>query len=311
MENVLVIGAAGQVGSELVTALRKLHGENQVIASDLHVEKLEGLTEQLDVLNKEALHAIISKYKITTIYHLAAIISAVGEKNPKLAWEVNMNSLVNVLEASKELGVKKIFWPSSIAVFGPSSPKINTPQNCLMDPNTMYGITKLAGERLCEYYHNKFDLDIRSIRYPGLISWKTLPGGGTTDYAVHIFHEAIKNKKYSCFLKEDATLPMMLIDDAIRATLEIMHAPKENIQIRTSYNLAGISFSPKEIAESIKMHIPEFEIEYAPDFRQAIAESWPQSIEDSSARKDWNWSPKYDMNELVKTMLDNVKKFYS
>lgn len=310
MERVLVIGAAGQVGSELVFALRKLHGENNVIATDLNVEKLEGLSEKLDVLNKDALREIISKYEITTIYHLAAIISAVGEKNPKLAWNVNMNSLVNVLEASRELGVKKIFWPSSIAVFGPSSPKVNTPQNCLTDPNTMYGITKLAGERLCEYYHNKFGLDVRSIRYPGLISWKTLPGGGTTDYAVHIFHEAIKNKKYSCFLKEDATLPMMLIDDAIRATLELMQAPEKNIHIRTSYNLAGISFSPKELAESIKIHIPDFKIEYSPDFRQAIAASWPQSIDDSNARKDWNWTPKYDMDELVNSMLQNIKKFY-
>nr|5Z75_A Chain A, Artificial L-threonine 3-dehydrogenase [synthetic construct]5Z75_B Chain B, Artificial L-threonine 3-dehydrogenase [synthetic construct]5Z75_C Chain C, Artificial L-threonine 3-dehydrogenase [synthetic construct]5Z75_D Chain D, Artificial L-threonine 3-dehydrogenase [synthetic construct] len=307
MMKILVIGACGQIGTELTVALREIYGNENVVASDIREPNEEsGPFEKLDVMDKERLEEIVEKHKITQVYHLAAILSATGEKNPLFAWDLNMNSLLNVLELAREGKIDKIFWPSSIAVFGPTTPKENTPQHTVMDPSTVYGISKLAGERWCEYYHEKYGVDVRSIRYPGLISWKTPPGGGTTDYAVDIFHKALEDGKYTCFLSEDTALPMMYMDDAIRATIELMEAPAENIKIRSSYNLAGMSFTPEEIAEEIKKHIPDFEISYEPDFRQAIADSWPASIDDSVARKDWGWKPEYDLDKMTEDMLKNL-----
>ncbi len=310
-EKILVIGASGQIGVELTLALRKIHGNNNVVASDLREENelLHGTGPyvSLDVMNKEMLHVQIIRQGITQIYLLAAILSATGEKNPSLAWHLNMQSLLNVLDIAKEEQISKVFWPSSIAVFGPSSPKFDCPQKTIIEPTTVYGISKYAGEFWCNYYFMKYGVDVRSLRYPGLISYKSAPGGGTTDYAIEIFIDALDDKKYTCFLEEATYLPMMYMPDAIRATIELMEAPAENISIRTSYNLAGVSFSPKEIAEEIKKHLPDFEIKYEPDYRQEIANSWPASIDDSIAQKDWNWKPEFDIAALTKNMLENMQ----
>lgn len=311
-DKILVIGASGQIGVELTLALRKLYGNNNVIASDLREEnellKGTGPYVSLDVMNKEMLHVQVIRQNITQIYLLAAILSATGEKNPNLAWHLNMQSLLNVLDIAREEGLKKVYWPSSIAVFGPTSPKQSCPQKTIIEPTTVYGISKFAGEFWCHYYHMKYGVDVRSIRYPGIISYKSGPGGGTTDYAVEIFYEALEHKKYTSFLNENTYLPMMYMPDAIRATLELMEAPQEQVSIRTSYNVAGISFSPKEIAAEIKKHIAGFEIDYKPDYRQAIADSWPQSIDDSTARADWGWKHEFGLEEMTADMLKNLKQ---
>lgn len=310
-EVILMIGANGQIGSELAAALRIKFGNENVITSDIREPKeiADGeIFETLNVLDKEAIKALILKYKPTQIYLLAAMLSATGEQYPQKAWDLNMNGLLNVLDLAVELGIKKIFWPSSIAVFGPHSPKENTPQYCVMDPNSIYGISKLAGERLCEYYHNKYGLDIRSVRYPGIISWRTEPGGGTTDYAVHIFFGAIRQGKYTSFLNAGTELPMLYMDDAVRGTIELMDAPSAGLTIRSSYNLAGVSFTPTEIAEEIKKILPNFEISYSDnDPRQAIADSWPKSINDDQARADWGWKPTFDLAGMAQDMLENLK----
>ena len=311
-EKILVIGASGQIGVELTLALRKIYGNNNVVASDLREENplLHGTGPyvSLDVMNKEMLHVQVIRQGITQIYLLAAILSATGEKNPALAWHLNMQSLLNVLDIAKEEKLSKIYWPSSIAVFGPTSPKKNCPQKTIIEPSTVYGISKYAGEFWCNYYAAKYDVDVRSLRYPGLISYKSAPGGGTTDYAVEIYQDALEEKKYTCFLNQDTYLPMMYMPDAIRATIELMEAPKEKIGVRTSYNISGMSFSPAEIAAEIKKHIPAFTINYTPDYRQAIADSWPQSIDDSVASADWGWKPMYNLETMTKDMLDNLKK---
>ena len=309
-EKVLIIGAGGQIGLELTENLSKIWGAENVVPTDLKISDTFKANpfEQMDALDKDALFGLVKKHKITQVYHLAALLSATGEQKPMSAWKLNMESLFHVLDLAKEKHIKQVYWPSSIAVFGPTTPSENTPQYTVMEPSTIYGISKQAGERWCEWYFNKHGVDVRSLRYPGLIGWKSAPGGGTTDYAVHIFHEALKTKNYECFLSENTALPMMHMEDAIRATIEIMQAPTEKIKIRGSYNLSGISFSPKDIADEIKKHIPDFKITYKPDFRQAIADSWPKSINDSEARKDWGWKEKYDLKKLVKNMLENLKK---
>lgn len=311
-EKILVIGASGQIGVELTLALRKIYGNTNVLAADLREEnellKGTGPYVSLDVMNKEMLHVLILRQNITQVYLLAAILSATGEKNPNLAWSLNMQSLLNVLDIAREEKLHKIYWPSSIAVFGPTSPKVDCPQQTIIEPTTVYGISKYAGEFWCNYYHQRYGVDVRSLRYPGLISYKSAPGGGTTDYAVEIYHEALSDKKYECFLREDTYLPMMYMPDAIRATIELMEAPVENISVRTSYNLSAISFSPKEIAQAIKKHIPEFEISYQPDYRQAIADSWPQSIDDSVAARDWGWKPEYNLERMTADMLENLEE---
>ncbi|MEX6686615.1 NAD-dependent epimerase/dehydratase family protein [Danxiaibacter flavus] len=311
-EKILVIGASGQIGVELTLALRKIYGNNNVVASDLREEnellKGTGPYVSLDVMNKEMLHVQVIRQNITQIYLLAAILSATGEKNPNLAWHLNMQSLLNVLDIAREEHLHKVYWPSSIAVFGPTSPKQYCPQQTVIEPITVYGISKYAGEFWCNYYNQRYGVDVRSLRYPGLISYKSAPGGGTTDYAVEIYHEALEEKKYECFLKEDTYLPMMYMPDAIKATIDLMEAPAEKISIRTSYNLSAMSFSPKEIATAIQQHIPDFQIDYKPDYRQAIADSWPQSIDDSVARNDWGWSHEYDLERMTKDMLENLKK---
>ncbi|MES2560215.1 MAG: NAD-dependent epimerase/dehydratase family protein [Bacteroidota bacterium] len=307
-ETILIMGANGQIGLELAENLRGIYGENNVIAADIkELKNPMGIYEQLDVMDKDRMYEVIKKYKVTQVYLLAALLSATAEQKPKSAWNLNMEGLFNVLDAAKEGIIKKVYWPSSIAVFGPTTPMENTPQYTVMEPNTIYGISKQAGERFCEYYHEKYAVDVRSIRYPGLIGYKSAPGGGTTDYAVHIYHEALKNKTYECFLSEHTALPMMYMPDAIRATIELMDAPAEQVKIRSSYNLGGISFDPAQIANEIKKHIPEFTITYKPDFRQAIADSWPKSIDDTRARQDWGWNPKYDLASMTKDMLDNLK----
>ncbi|HPI54980.1 MAG TPA: NAD-dependent epimerase/dehydratase family protein [Chitinophagaceae bacterium] len=309
-EKILVIGACGQIGVELTTELRKIHGAQNVVAGDLRDEhellKGTGPYVSCDVMNKEMLHVLIIRHNITQVYLLAAILSATGEKNPSLAWHINMQSLLNVLEIAKEEKLSKVYWPSSIAVFGPSSPKQNTPQHTIIEPTTVYGISKFAGEQWCAYYHKNYGVDVRSLRYPGLISYKSAPGGGTTDYAIEIYIEALRDKDYTCFLSEDTYLPMMYMPDAIRATIELMEAPAEKISVRSSYNLSGMSFSPKEIGASIKQHIPEFQLDYKPDFRQKIADSWPASIDDSLARTDWNWKPQFDLEAMTSDMLTNL-----
>ncbi len=309
-EKILVIGACGQIGVELTLELRRLYGGSNVIASDLREEndliKGSGPYVSLDVMNKEMLHVQVIRQGITQIYLLAAILSATGEKNPSLAWNLNMQSLLNVLDIAKEEKLTKVFWPSSIAVFGPTSPKQNCPQQTIIEPVTVYGISKYAGEFWCNYYNHRYGVDVRSLRYPGLISYKSAPGGGTTDYAVEIFYEALEEKKYNCFLNEDTYLPMMYMPDAIRATIELMQTEKEKISIRTSYNVSAISFSPKEIAQQITKHISEFKITYKPDYRQAIADSWPQSIDDTAAQKDWGWKPTYDLEKMTSDMLANL-----
>ncbi|MDQ6762484.1 MAG: NAD-dependent epimerase/dehydratase family protein [Bacteroidota bacterium] len=310
-DKILVIGASGQIGVELTLELRKIYGGANVIASDLREEnnllKGTGPYVSLDVMNKEMLHVQVIRQNITQIYLLAAILSATGEKNPALAWHLNMQSLLNVLEIAKEENLQKIYWPSSIAVFGPSSPKKNCPQQTIIEPITVYGISKYAGEFWCNYYHQRYGVDVRSLRYPGLISYKSDPGGGTTDYAIEIFHAALDEKKYNCFLREDTYLPMMYMPDAIRATIELMESDAKKITVRTSYNISAISFSPKEIASEIKKYIPAFAVTYKPDYRQQIAESWPQSINDSIAQSDWNWKPEYDIMKMTNDMIENLK----
>ncbi len=311
-EKILVIGASGQIGVELTLALRKMYGASNVIASDLREEndllKGTGPYVSLDVMNKEMLHVQVIRQNVTQIYLLAAILSATGEKNPNLAWHLNMQSLLNVLDIAREEKLRKVYWPSSIAVFGPTSPRQNCPQQTIIEPITVYGISKYAGEFWCNYYHQRYGVDVRSLRYPGLISYKSAPGGGTTDYAVEIFHDAIEEKKYNCFLKEDTYLPMMYMPDAIRATIELMETDASNISIRTSYNISGMSFAPKDIGAEIKKHISDFTISYKPDYRQAIADSWPQSIDDSVARSDWGWKEEYNLEKMTTDMLQNLNK---
>lgn len=311
-DKILIIGASGQLGVELTLALRKVYGNANVVASDLREEnellKGTGPYVSIDVMNREMLHVQVIRQGVTQIYHLAAILSATGEKNPSLAWSLNMGGLLNVLEIAREEKLKKVYWPSSIAVFGPTSPKKDCPQHTVIEPTTVYGISKYAGEFWCNYYHQRFGIDVRSLRYPGLVSYKSEPGGGTTDYAVEIYHDALETGKYKCFLKKDTFLPMMYMPDAIRATIELMEAPANKISVRTSYNIAAMSFSPQEIASEIRKHIPGFKILYKPDYRQTIAESWPQSIDDSVARKDWKWRPEYDLTKMTKDMLENLRK---
>jgi nucleoside-diphosphate-sugar epimerase len=311
-EKILVIGASGQIGVELTLALRKIYGNASVIASDLREEnellKGTGPYVALDVMNKEMLHVQVIRQGVTQIYLLAAILSATGEKNPGLAWNLNMQSLINVLDIAREEKLTKVYWPSSIAVFGPTSPKKDCPQQTIIEPITVYGISKYAGEFWCNYYFHKYRVDIRSLRYPGLISYKSAPGGGTTDYAIEIFEEALEEKSFTCFLEPDTYLPMMYMPDAIRATIELMEAPIDKISIRTSYNISAMSFSPAEIANEIKKSIPDFTINYAPDYRQAIAQSWPQSIDDKVARNDWGWKPEYDLSRMTSDMLENLTK---
>ena len=309
-KSILILGACGQIGTELTMALRAKYGADNVVASDIR-EGSEALMEQgpfelLDATNYEAIEDVIMHYEIEEVYLMAAMLSATAEKFPMRAWNLNMNSLFNVLNLAKEGKIDKIFWPSSIAVFGPNTPKQDTPQSTIMEPSTVYGISKQSGERWCEYYHKKFGVDVRSIRYPGLISWKTMPGGGTTDYAVEIYHQALQNGTYQCFLSENTQLPMMYMDDAIRATTTIMESEVDSLTVRSSYNLGSMSFTPKQIAQSIKAHIPEFEITYQPDFRQEIADSWPSSIDDEMARTDWGWKPSFDLEATTKSMLENL-----
>lgn len=310
-QKILIIGACGQIGTELTLALRKKHGNQQVIASDIREGNEElmnsGPFETLDATNYKAIEDIVLHHEVNEVYLMAAMLSATAEKFPMRGWHLNMDSLFNVLNLAKDKKITKVFWPSSIAVFGPSTPKTNTPQTTVMEPTTVYGISKQTGERWCEYYHNKYGVDVRSIRYPGLISYKTAPGGGTTDYAVEIYHKALEEKAYTSFLSKNTALPMMFMDDAIRATISIMEAPAEAIKIRSSYNLGGISFTPEEIAAVIKNEIPEFKIDYAPDFRQEIADSWPSSIDDTEAQNDWNWKHEFDLNNMTKAMLNGLK----
>jgi nucleoside-diphosphate-sugar epimerase len=313
-DKILVVGASGQIGSDLVIELRKIYGNDNVVASDIKDASREvmeaGPFIHLDIMDELKLNAVVNDFGITQVYLLAAILSATAERNIELGWRLNMRSLSHVLDLARFGKIKKIYWPSSIAVFGTTTPKIETPQLTVTEPSTVYGISKLAGERWCEYYNQKFGVDVRSLRYPGLIGYKALAGGGTTDYAVDIYHEALKSGRYTSFLSEDTYLPMMYMDDAIRATIEIMEAPAEKVKIRSSYNLGGISFSPKEISEEIKKHIPNFSINYAPDYRQDIANSWPSSINDTRAQEDWGWKTKFDLSAMTVDMLENLKKKY-
>ncbi|AUC78931.1 NAD-dependent epimerase [Nonlabens sp. MB-3u-79] len=308
---VLVIGACGQIGTELTMRLREIYGGEQVIASDIREGSEEimasGPFESLDAMNKSQIEDVCLHYQVNEVYLMAAMLSATGEKFPKKAWSLNMDSLMHVLDLAKEGKIDKLFWPSSIAVFGPTTPKHDTPQHTIMEPTTVYGISKQTGERWCEYYHQKYGVDVRSMRYPGLISWKTLPGGGTTDYAIDIFHKAVAGENYNCFLSENTELPMMYMEDAVRATVEIMRAPSEEIIERSSYNLSGMSFTPQDIANEINKHVPDFSISYEPDFRQQIADSWPSSIDDAPARKDWNWKHEYGLDQMVTEMLSHLK----
>lgn len=310
-KKILIIGASGQIGSELSLKLRELYGNENVIASDIKEggEDLisTGPFEIMDATDEAGIEGLVEKYKITDVYLMAAMLSATGEKMPMKAWNLNMDSLFIILNLAKDKKIKKVFWPSSIAVFGPTTPRQDTPQTTIMEPSTVYGMSKQTGERWCEYYFRKFEVDVRSIRYPGIISYKTLPGGGTTDYAIEIFHDALKSGKYISFLNEKTALPMMFMDDAIKATIDIMEAPSEKIKVRSSYNLSAMSFTPKELAEAIKKEIPEFEIDYNPDFRQDIADSWPSSIDDTSAREDWGWNHKYDLKGLTQAMIKGLK----
>ena len=313
-DTILVIGSSGQIGTELVMKLREMYGNNHVVASDIRPSSEEvmqsGPFEELDIMNEAGLHEIVKKHNVAQVYLLAALLSATAEKNIELGWSLNMRSLSNVLDLGREKVIKKIYWPSSIAVFGPNTPQIMTPQYTIMDPSTVYGISKQAGERWCEYYFKKFGVDVRSIRYPGLIGWKAAPGGGTTDYAVHIFHEALKHGKYESFLNANTTLPMMYMPDAIRATIELMEAPAEQVKIRSSYNVGGVSFNPEEIAAEIRRHLPAFEMSYQEDYRQAIANSWPQSIDDSHAQEHWGWKAEYDLSKMTDDMMSNLKEQY-
>jgi len=304
---ILVTGANGQIGQVLTRRLREIHGKDNVLATD--ITKLENYTEKfefLDILNKHRMKEIMGDYNITQIYHLAAILSANGEWNPKKTWNINLNGVLTMFGLADELNIDKVFLPSTIAVFGNTTPRQNTPQHSPLLPETVYGMSKVAGENWSNYYYNRYGLDIRSVRYPGIIGYQSLPGGGTTDYAVEIFYAALRKEKFTCFLKPDTRLPMMYMDDAIRATTELMAAKKDDLKIRTSYNLSAISFTPAEIVEEIRKHIPDFEVEYKPDFRQKIAESWTESIDDSHARKDWGWNHNYDLAKMVADMLKNV-----
>jgi nucleoside-diphosphate-sugar epimerase len=309
-KSILILGACGQIGTELTLALRERYGNDQVVASDIREgsESLmnSGPFELLDATNYEAIEDVVMYHEIEEVYLMAAMLSATSEKFPERAWNLNMNSLFNVLNLAKENKIEKIFWPSSIAVFGPNSPKDNTPQSTVMEPSTVYGISKQSGERWCSYYYHKFGVDIRSVRYPGLISWKTLPGGGTTDYAIEIFHEALNKGSYTCFLNEDAKLPMMFMDDAIRATILLMDCDPGQLTVRSSYNLSAMSFSPADISASIKKHIPNFKISYSPDFRQEIAETWPRSIDDTKAKEDWGWEPQFNLENTTAEMLKHL-----
>lgn len=311
MNNILIIGACGQLGTELTQKLRELKGVDHVIASDLRERPVEllknGPYEQLDIMDASAFHSVLDRYDIKEVYHLAAVLSAKGEQDPTFAWRLNMDSLLTVLEAGKDR-LNKIYWPSSIAVFGPDTPRQNTPQHTIMNPNTVYGISKLAGERWCEYYNEKYGVDVRSLRYPGLIGYKALPGGGTTDYAVDIFHKAIAEESFESFLSASSILPMMYMDDAVKATIDLMETERDNVKIRSSYNIAAMSFSPKEIAEEIKQYYPDFKATFNPDFRQKIADSWPNSIDDSAARNNWGWQHQYGLKELVNTMITKLKE---
>src|SRR5688572_21496196 len=308
-QRILLIGAGGQLGSELTPGLWKLHGKENVVATDVKPAQgilASGNFELLDVLKSDQLNGLISKNQFTQIYHLAAVLSATGEKNPKLAWQLNMDGLIQVLEAAVEHKIEKVYWPSSIAAFGPTTPKIKTPQDTIMDPTTIYGISKQAGELWCNWYHKNRGLDVRSLRYPGLIGYKTKPGGGTTDYAVDIYFKALKEKKYECFLAADTYLPMMYMDDAVKATLDLMEAPAEKVIIRSSYNIGAMSFCPAQVASTIKKHIHDFTITYKPDFRQDIANSWPKSIDDSAARQDWGWKHNFGLEEMTHDILTNL-----
>jgi nucleoside-diphosphate-sugar epimerase len=313
-ERILIIGSSGQIGTELVMKLRNMYGNDNVIASDIRPSSEQvmqsGPFEKMDIMDEQLLRSIVKKYTVTQVYLLAALLSATAEQNIELGWSLNMRSHSHVLDLAKDGLIKKIFWPSSIAVFGPTTPMENTPQYTVMEPNTVYGITKQAGERWNEYYFNKFGVDVRSIRYPGLIGWKATPGGGTTDYAVDIFHQAIQHGKYESFLSKNTGLPMMYMPDAIRATIELMEAPAEQVKIRSSYNLAGVSFTPKQIAEKVSKHIPNFEMSYKPDFRQKIADSWPSSIDDTHAQNDWGWKLEYDLEKMTSDMMKNLKEQY-
>lgn len=310
MSKILIIGACGQIGTELVLTLREKFGNQSVIAADVRDTCPEiianGPYQKMDILDREAVRGFIIEEKIDQVYLLAALLSATAEKNPAFAWELNMEGLFTILDLAKEGHLKRIFWPSSIAVFGPATPKVLTPQQTIMEPSTVYGISKLAGENWCAYYHSKYGVDVRSIRYPGLISYKSLPGGGTTDYAVDIFYKAKEGKEFTCFLSKNTALPMMFMDDAIRATLELMEVEESKVKVRTAYNIAGCSFTPKQLSDEIQKVIPGFKINYSPDYRQAIADSWPDSIDDSVAKKDWGWSSKVDLPQLVAIMLQNV-----
>lgn len=312
MPKILIIGACGQIGTELTKKLREEYGTDNVIASDVRKTDPEfvnsGPFEVVNALDFNQIEHTIEAHGVDEVYLMAALLSATAEKNPAFAWDLNMNSLFHVLNLAKAGKIKKIFWPSSIAVFGPTTPKQNTPQYTVMEPSTVYGISKQSGERWCEYYHNIYGVDVRSIRYPGLISWSTPPGGGTTDYAVDIYHKALENGEYTCFLNEETRLPMMYMDDAIRATIEIMKAPAENIKIRSSYNLAAMDFTPTEITEAIQQELPDFKISYEPDFRQKIADSWPQSIDDSAARTDWGWKHEFDLKTMTIDMLVHLRE---
>ncbi|WMI65722.1 NAD-dependent epimerase/dehydratase family protein [Aestuariibaculum sp. YM273] len=311
-EKILVTGAGGQLGSVLVEALKNKFGEDAVIASDLNpIKNYKGIYEQLDVTNINCLEYIVKKYKVTQIYHLAAILSAKGEQNPLQTWDINMKTLFNVLEVSVAEKVSKVFYPSSIAVYGDMAPKMNTAQSDFLNPSTVYGISKASGENWAQYYFLKYGLDVRSLRYPGVIGYQSLPGGGTTDYAVEIYHKAIKEENFECYLRADAMLPMIYMEDTIRATLELMDAPKESISVRTSYNLQGMSFTPEEITVSIQKYYPNFKVTYNPDFRQNIAENWPSSLDDHQARQDWGWQPKYDLDAMTQDMLKHLKEQYN
>ncbi|SEL76368.1 NAD-dependent epimerase/dehydratase family protein [Parapedobacter koreensis] len=314
-ERIIIIGSNGQIGTELAIALRAKFGGKQVITSDIRDPQIpdsSGPFETIDVLDKQSLRLLFTKYRPTQVYLLAAMLSATGEKYPRQAWDLNINGLLNVLDLSLEYNVNKVFWPSSIAVFGPHSATVNTPQYAIMDPNTVYGISKLAGERICEYYHGRYGLDVRSIRYPGIISWKAAPGGGTTDYAIHIFHEALKNNTYSCFLSADTALPMLYMDDAIRGTLALMDAPADALHIRSSYNLTGISFTPAMLADEIGKILPGFTMTYEEnDPRQAIADTWPDSVDDTEARKDWGWEPQFTLADITSDMITNLNKIHN
>lgn len=311
-ETILIIGASGQIGNELTQKLSSIYGNNNVIASDIREGNEDMMTsgpfEIIDATEKETILKVVKKHKVTQVYLLAAMLSATAEKFPQKGWDLNMTSLLGVLELAKEKHIKQIYWPSSIAVFGPTTPKENTPQKTIMEPSTVYGISKISGEFWCNYYHEKYGVDVRSLRYPGIISWKTKPGGGTTDYAVDIYFKAVENATYECFLSEKTRLPMMFMDDAVDATIQLMQAKPENVKIRTAYNLAAIDFTPEEIALEIKKSIPDFKVTYKPDSRQEIANSWPASIDDSEARKDWNWKHKFDLVTMTEEILKNIKK---